>query len=578
MTELSEIYFDDPVAPATAITPRATEPLSAHILIGKLRSARRKHQLISIAQGSGIIIIAGVALLLCCMIFDWCVGLPMWARAALLVFDAAALLWLVWWMLILPVWKAPDDAAVALLVEEARPEFHSRLISAIQLAQPNGLARGASRAIARRMIEQTTELAQSIRFADVVHAGRLWRTLSAACVTIAAFTGLFFWGRPVSAQLLQRAFLANIPVPYFTEVEVVPLPAIVARGSTVNFRAIARQVIPRTGIVVVQYPSRQIQKLSLDRTDEIIRKAAAFARVLTDVQEPFDYRIKLNDNTTGWYHVDVQAPPAVAGVTFSVTYPRYTRRAPENQSPDALSILRGSTLHVRLTATKQLKSSSIHLFGTDTTIQLTRDINNTAIASADVPLVDHVTGLGVKLIDNVGLTNTDPIVYPLKTIPDRPPAVVITYPKNKQELATRKATFLISFNATDDYGVDSVSLNYRVDGGGMVKQPVQIKRGDRSVDGSESLVLGSIKVPAGKAELTGSDVEYWIEAKDANDITGPGVSESEHFHVKCVTEDEKRAQLAQLESQIIGAFGNTAADQQSVNKDVGDMVKSKGKP
>jgi len=578
MTELSEIYIADPVAQPTAIAPRAVEPLSADILAGNLRMARRKHQLISSAQGLSFVIVAGIALLLVGMILDWWVGLPLLARAGLLLLDATALSWLVWRSILMPVWNAPDDAAVALLVEDAHPEFRSRLISAIQLAQPNGLAHGSSRAIARRMIEQTTELAESIRFSDVVPAGGLWRTLSATSVAMTLFAGLFLWGRPVSGQLLQRAFLANIPVPYFTDIEVIPVPPIVARGSTVNFRAIARRVIPHSGIVTVQYSHSRIQKLSLDRTNETIPKAAAFVRELADVQEPFDYRITLNDNTTGWYHVDVQAPPAVADATFSVTYPKYTKRPPEIQSSDSLAILRGSTLHVRFTATKQLKSSSIHLYGTDTTIQLTRDINNTAIASADVPLVDNVTGLGVKLIDNVALTNADPIVYPLKTIPDRPPSVMITYPKNKEELATRKASFLISFSATDDFGVDVLSLNYRVDGGAIVKQPIDINRGDRSVQGSESLVLSSIAVPAGKAELTGSAIEYWIEAKDANDITGPGVSESEHFHVKCVTEDEKRAQLAQLESQIIGAFGNTAADQQSVNKDVGDMVKSKGKP
>jgi hypothetical protein len=329
---------------------------------------------------------------------------------------------------------------------------------------------------------------------------------------------------------------------------------------------------------VVQYPDGRAQKLSLDRTDQTIRGAAAFARSLADVQDSFDYRITLNDNTTSWFHVEVQPPPAIAAATFSVTYPPYVHRGVENQSPDALAILRGSTLHLQITATKKLKSSALHLVGTDVTVPLQRDLNNWAIASADVPVMDSITGIAVQLVDTVGLTNGDTDVYPVKVIPDRPPPVAITYPKSKQELATRKAKFLIDYSAGDDFGLDSLSLQYRVDGGAVATLPISINRRDLSAQGEYSLDISTIAVPAGKSDLIGSTIEYWLTAADGNNVTGPGITQSEHLVIRCVTEDEKRAELAQQEAQIIGAFGNTAADQQGVTNDVGDMVKEKAKP
>ena len=43
--------------------------------------------------------------------------------------------------------------------------------------------------------------------------------------------------------------------------------------------------------------------------------------------------------------------------------------------------------------------------------------------------------------------------------------------------------------------------------------------------------------------LEGSNIEYWLEAEDNNDVTGPGEGESEHFSARVVSELEKRKEI-----------------------------------
>jgi hypothetical protein len=556
----------------TLLADAAIEPLRASSLVLRLSLVRLKLRWISAAHGTALLVMAGLGLLLAGMLLDWSLGLPVWARTIVLGFDFVILAALVWRWVILPVRRAPDSNAVALMIEDAYPELGSRLISAVQLARPNGLPPGASRAIAGKMIEQTIELSQSIRFNAVAKADRLHRVLIFAMITLTIFAGLCLYGRPVSGQLLARAFLADIPVPYFTDVEVLTGDRVVARGSTIQFRAIARRMIPSSGYVQLQYASGRTQRINIDRTDQPAPGGALFVRELADLQESFDYRVKLNDNLSPAHHIDVQPPPAVSTMLFQVKYPPYTHRGPEFQPAESLTILRGSTLRAQLTATKKLKSGSISLVGSNLTLPLQVDSANPTMAGADVPLTDDAHGLTVQLTDTFDLPSGDSVIYPLKIVPDRPPTVAITFPKKKEDLVTRKAKYPIRFEAGDDFGVDAISLQYRVDGGQIATIPLEINRGQLAITGQYVLDIAGIPIPAGKSELTGSTIEYWLSAKDANDVTGPGVSETEHFALKAVTEDQKRAQLAEEESQIIGNFGSTAAEQKGVTNDVGDMV------
>jgi hypothetical protein len=72
-----------------------------------------------------------------------------------------------------------------------------------------------------------------------------------------------------------------------------------------------------------------------------------------------------------------------------------------------------------------------------------------------------------------------------------------------------------------------------------------------------------------------STVEYWLEAKDANTLTGPGIGLSEHYSVHIVTDAQKRAELAQEEAEILQGIREATENEKSVAATLGDIVLEK---
>ena len=74
---------------------------------------------------------------------------------------------------------------------------------------------------------------------------------------------------------------------------------------------------------------------------------------------------------------------------------------------------------------------------------------------------------------------------------------------------------------------------------------------NRSVRGQYQWPLETLKLSAGEG------VEWWVEAEDGNDQTGPGKTESEHHTIRIGTE-------AQVREHLVGRLGNYLQNLQDV--------------
>jgi hypothetical protein len=86
-----------------------------------------------------------------------------------------------------------------------------------------------------------------------------------------------------------------------------------------------------------------------------------------------------------------------------------------------------------------------------------------------------------------------------------------------------------------------------------------------------ALDLSAIKPPL----TEGTTVEYWMEAQDANNISGPGVTESEHHTIKVVSELEKAAELMSRAEEALTVISDINDRQAVVNKDLGSAIQGK---
>jgi hypothetical protein len=553
----------------------------SNLLASKIASVRRKHALFTALRGLSAMLGVAVLLLAIGMLLDWYIELPWRVRAAILAIDLTVLTYMFLTFVIAPIIWGPDEDEAALMVERERPEFATRLIASVQLGRPGAVAAGASPAIVRAMIAQTEEIAAPIIFSDVVKTEPLIKTAAASFLVVVLGAAFFVYGSDVSQDLLARAMLGNVDVPRKTRVEEISKDAVVAIGDAFTIEARARGINPDNGTVKLTYGGDRTQQFQIAPLPNDSRH---FSRTVENVQESFKYQIHLNDGHGKLYEVKALPRPSVVSVEFVQQYPPYTRKKPERRSPGDLSLLAGSQLTLKVKASKAVKDGQIKLVGLNKDLPLRVDPANATELTGTVEIpAKGLTGLSIRLQDEYGIQSRGETIYPIDLVPDRDPVVRITWPDRKEELATQQAKILVAFEAADDFGVGKIFLRYKIDtvangAEKFIEMDLTQENPDelRNVRRRYEFDLAALRPSA----LEGSNIEYWIEVQDGNNVTGPGVASSDRFRVRIVSEIEKRADLMNRLNDQLGAIDFVAEDQEKLSQALGALIhaKSGGNP
>jgi hypothetical protein len=101
--------------------------------------------------------------------------------------------------------------------------------------------------------------------------------------------------------------------------------------------------------------------------------------------------------------------------------------------------------------------------------------------------------------------------------------------------------------------------------------PLEIGRSPKAARGFYPWKVSDLSatVPVGRA------VEWWLEARDNNDATGPGVAASERYVFRVVTEAEKRAELMSRLGDYFGQIDAVREGQVDQSTKLGTMVQEK---
>ena len=511
-----------------------------------------------------------VELLALALFLDWWLDLPWLVRLIALILQLGVLAYILGRFVALPLLRQPDEEALALTVERARPEFRTRLISAIQLTRPGGIPPGASPAMVEALMVETEAIADRVPFAGIVSLEKLKKLgLLAVLVLLIGIVG-FVQGKTVCADLLKRALLSHVPVPRKTRVIVLEGDKIIGRGDAVRLEAFAEGIVPAGGRLEIDYRSRRAQEFSLEPDKETRGK---FGRTLESVQDSFTYRIYLNDGASEAHEVKTIPRPTVASMTSDQEYPSYTRLKPVRRSLGDLTLLAGSRLKLQVTATKEIKTASLKLVGTDREVPLQVNRANLKELSGEfiVP-AKGLSGFSIQMVDTEGMASSDSAIYRVDVLPDNLPAVRLTSPDRKEELITAQATLMLGFEAADDFAIARVRLRYKVD---TVENGAE-KSVDLDVAGENPQRLRrrhEWKIGALRPLLSeGSKIEFWIEAEDNNDATGPGLGASEHQQARVVSESDKRADLLNRAGDYLGSISDVVTDQEKLNRILGGII------
>ena len=562
---------DSAVAQRPLPLDKAAPALALHISKVQDRMAR-------VALGTGLamafpIIVAWLAIE---MPLDWHFELPRWVRALFFATGAGTAGWVAWKFGMRRWLHRPDEDRIALAVERALPELRSRFIASVQLARRQD---HHTHPLVRALLIQTTEKARALPFEKVVPTERLRRWLLAALGCAIVGAALFWSGGNASWPLLERAFLFNTPKPSDTRIVSFTGDRVIAIGDDIRLEATVEGVIPLSGRVRVQTAGGKPAEFTLD-ADPV--KPARFLRGIQAVQQDFRYRIELGDTHTEWAEVRARPRPVIQLLTFEQRWPDYTGMPPQRRTSGDLKILAGSKLAATLRTNVPLREAAMQLLGPDQKVRDAFSMQPVAGAKepewrgiAQIPAKD-VSGLTFQLADLEGVQSGAMAAYRVDIIPDHPPTLAILWPPRREELVTARATLLVAFETTDDYGIDRVKLHYAVNWApGNTHRSLDMDLGEvgpktltRRFEGH----LGRMDPPLKEGDV----IDFWLEATDRNNVTGPGVAAMpEHYRARVVSEEEKRADLAARLTDTLQGLNDLRQNQEDLARRLGDIIYEK---
>lgn len=542
------------------------------LLHQKIEAVRRKQVGVSAGTGLAILICAVVVLLGAQMLLDWWLDLSWAGRAAFLALNCCIFAYISFQYVLTPILKKPDDDAVALTVEKALPEFRTRLIAAMQLARPGGITPGQSASLAQAMVVETEALAKPREFEKIVKPDRLRRTVAlAGGIFVIGLVSVVMGGRS-SVDLLKRAFLWNTPVPRKTRVVGITGNLIVGRGDSVTIAVVANGVISRAGRLFIK-SARRSQEFQMEPDPSTRGK---FSRTVENVQESFNYLAQINDGLSKTYRVEVIPRPTIATIQCEQIYPPYTKLGTVKRALGDLSLLAGSRLILKAKATRDLQRASVKMAGLDQEVPMQINPQDAKELSAEIQIpAKGLNGFSIDMLDTQNMASRDTAVYRVDVIPDKVPAAKITYPDRKEELITKHATLIIGFEIADDFQISKARIRYKIGSEERVEQsaieldlagesPQRLRRRHEWKMSALNPLLPE-----------GTNIEFWVEAEDNNDVTGPGIGSSEHHIAKVVSEDEKRADLLNRAGDYLGSIGDVVTDQEKLNQSLGALILEK---
>lgn len=557
-------------------SPTAPPPLPrSQILASRLAVLRSRHLNVETAKGVALAIIVCLELLALLMFLDWCFDFPWALRMVLFVVQFGVFNYILYRYVFHPRFRPPDDEELALRMERAFPELRSRLISSVQFSKPGALSSGSSVGLALSTIEQTEAATASLNFPSIVSTESLKRlSIVAGMVLLLGVSG-FFASQAVSVDLLRRAFLSHVPVPRKTRIESISGDLIVGRGDAVKLEAVANGIIPQRGDVRLRTTEKREQRFDMDRD---ATQRSRFVRTLENVQEDFRYRVHLNDTISPEYQVRVVPRPGVNQLEFEQIPPAYTGLKAGKRSPGDLTLLAGSKLRFTAQATQAITNAVLRLLGPETRQPLAIDPARPLNLAGEIAIpAKGLTGFAFELVDTLGMRSPEGTVYRIDILPDKPPVTKLTWPERKEELITRLATLVIGLEVSDDFGIKKLALKYKIntlENGAEKRLELNLDAGTNQVSRIKrrfNWKIGEFQPPLAESSI----IEYWIEAQDNNDVTGPGIGTSEHQVARVVTENEKRADLLNRAGDSIGVLGDVTTDQEKLNRNLGTLILEK---
>lgn len=403
----------------------------------------------------------------------------------------------------------------ALDLESTRPEFGCEVSTAAEYLSGVRTPSGA--------YESELAGALSQRAAQVTHSEAIpyRRQLSLPGLlfgggVLAALVGFLLWA-PQSGTAVLRT-LAPWSEARFTGLVVEPAGGEFPVGQKLTLTHRLSGRIPRS----VEYEWRSEADAGWQRLSVPVLSNAVALQVLT-VTTSVTFRVRAGDTVSPAYSLVAYVPPEVAGLSLRLIPPAYSGLPELRQSSPPLTALRGTRVLFELTGNVPLGMAELRLTN-GVVIALKAAESNLWQGELSVSSDSEYS---MAIADTQGRPSlSNAARHPIRALPDLPPKVDVIEP-GEDIRADPDEIIPLKVAASDDFGLDSITIVYHVLGG--PEQRLEVR--DRHLKDGQT--LGAVVLRLGNLGLKPYDVvSYYAEARDNNTFDGPGIGRSPTYFIE----------------------------------------------
>ena len=546
-------------------------------LQARVLAARRVWKRTLFWTGCAIVVVGLIAILAGVAIVDLLMPLPDSVRIALLIGFIGSAGYLLYRYLIQPLRVKLTPHDVALNVERQHQDLEDRLVSALQFGKTETEDPIKSHLL-QRLVTDAVERTEGIDFKATVDRNKKRKHIGIAVAALAGCTLLaliFPTELNTSLNRLLSPWEKTEPV-FTTTLTVEPGNARILRGRSlaINLAVTGKAADKARLVYIKQDPTAdtepQRQEIDMVRIEGEKRK---FGYELFNINENMEYYVTANEAESERYTVEVFDMPKLIDIEVAYTYPEYTKLKPIIQQGDGnIRAVTGSQAEVRITANKAIQSANLAVDTQDPTDMLIFD-GHTLTTTLDVLNDGKYT---VELLCVDGFNNQTPIEYTITAVPDKPPEIVIKEP-GRDIKATKLEEVRVVAEATDDYGVEILTLKYSIGSGEAQELPIESVeiKAEKIISGAYVFYLEELDVEPGEL------ISYYAQATDNNTRTGPGTGTSELYFIEVRPFNERYTQMDAAEGQQAPEgqpFPNLIADQRKIIKNTWKHIHSRPSP
>jgi hypothetical protein len=441
------------------------------------------------------------------------------------------------------------DDFFAALVEQKHPELRNQLINALQLGR--GEQRGFSPGLISAIVADAGKAAADMDMNDSIDRRPAWRAAGIALAGLVIVAGYAAAFPPEFGTGFLRILAPVGDIPPYTRTRiksVEPGATRVPEGRSFTAEAKVEGVIPDKAHLFrrLEHGDWRDETMDADKDGH-----GGFRGTVEHVTESFDYYVAAGDARSEVFRVEAVKPPRIDSLGLTYSFPAYLGKADEQvaDSGGAIAGVAGTNVALEIKATKPLLKAEFRTEGGEVVALEKRGDDRTWGCSFTIwtqkgrlpmgftgRLLTAPTTYQIHMEDGDGFPNAS-ASRPIALTPDQAPKLVLHDPGARP---APDSTVPLRVDATDDHGLASVRLLCRVNGEDPPRELAGRTFAEKNHDQDRWEYAWSLAASKLKAN---DKVEYWAEATDHNDITGPGKSESRHLGFAVVDAEEAAAKL-----------------------------------